>query len=178
MNSFRPALILLCLARQPGQLTCMRRAKTLVGAVTIHSAPVSADIMRFCRHDKCVNVPRALVVHLILNSTTNLLETVMGTILLILLVIMLLGAFPAWPYSRGWGYYPSGGLGPGAGGHCVAGRDGPHSLVTSNECSAAKVICLRPPSGRGSCSLSSKTAGGNFLDTARICALQSMRRKS
>lgn len=35
----------------------------------------------------------------------------MGTILLILLVIMLLGAFPAWPYSRGWGYYPSGGLG-------------------------------------------------------------------
>lgn len=35
----------------------------------------------------------------------------MGTILLILLVIMLLGAFPAWPYSRGWGYYPSSGLG-------------------------------------------------------------------
>jgi hypothetical protein len=34
--------------------------------------------------------------------------------LLILLVIVLLlsvGSFPAWPYSRGWGYYPSGGLG-------------------------------------------------------------------
>jgi hypothetical protein len=35
----------------------------------------------------------------------------MSTILLILLVLLLLGALPAWPYSRGWGYYPSGGLG-------------------------------------------------------------------
>jgi len=35
----------------------------------------------------------------------------MITILFILLVLMLLGALPAWPYSRGWGYYPSGGLG-------------------------------------------------------------------
>ena len=34
-----------------------------------------------------------------------------GTILLILLVLMLVGAFPAWPHSRNWGYYPSGGLG-------------------------------------------------------------------
>ncbi len=34
----------------------------------------------------------------------------MGTILLIILIILLLGAIPAWPYSRGWGYYPSGGL--------------------------------------------------------------------
>jgi hypothetical protein len=33
------------------------------------------------------------------------------TILLIVLVVMLLGALPAWPYSRSWGYYPSGGLG-------------------------------------------------------------------
>jgi hypothetical protein len=33
------------------------------------------------------------------------------TILLIILVLMLVGAFPSWPYSRGWGYYPSGGLG-------------------------------------------------------------------
>lgn len=31
-----------------------------------------------------------------------------GTLLLILLVILLLGALPSWPYSRGWGYYPSG----------------------------------------------------------------------
>lgn len=35
----------------------------------------------------------------------------MGTILLIILIILLLGAIPAWPYSRGWGYYPSGALG-------------------------------------------------------------------
>src|ERR1039458_8910848 len=35
----------------------------------------------------------------------------MYTILLVLLILMLLGALPAWPYSRSWGYYPSGGLG-------------------------------------------------------------------
>ena len=35
----------------------------------------------------------------------------MFTLLLVLLVLMLLGALPTWPYSRGWGYYPSGGLG-------------------------------------------------------------------
>ena len=34
-----------------------------------------------------------------------------GTILLIILVLMLIGAIPAWPHSRGWGYGPSGGLG-------------------------------------------------------------------
>jgi len=35
----------------------------------------------------------------------------MNVILLIILIILLLGALPAWPHSRGWGYYPSGGLG-------------------------------------------------------------------
>lgn len=35
----------------------------------------------------------------------------MGTILLIILILLLVGALPAWPYSGGWGYYPSGGLG-------------------------------------------------------------------
>jgi hypothetical protein len=34
----------------------------------------------------------------------------MRTILLIILVLLLIGALPAWPYSTGWGYYPSGGL--------------------------------------------------------------------
>lgn len=34
-----------------------------------------------------------------------------GTILLIILVLLLIGAVPAWPHSRGWGYGPSGGLG-------------------------------------------------------------------
>jgi hypothetical protein len=35
----------------------------------------------------------------------------MGTVLLIILVLLLIGALPTWPYSSGWGYYPSGGLG-------------------------------------------------------------------
>jgi hypothetical protein len=35
----------------------------------------------------------------------------MITILLVILVLMFIGVFPSWPYSRGWGYYPSGGLG-------------------------------------------------------------------
>jgi Protein of unknown function (DUF3309) len=35
----------------------------------------------------------------------------MGTILLIILIIILIGALPTWPYSGGWGYYPSGGIG-------------------------------------------------------------------
>lgn len=35
----------------------------------------------------------------------------MITILVVILLLMLIGAFPAWPYSRGWGYYPSGGIG-------------------------------------------------------------------
>jgi hypothetical protein len=35
----------------------------------------------------------------------------LGTILLVILILLLLGALPAWPYSRGWGYYPTGGLG-------------------------------------------------------------------
>jgi hypothetical protein len=32
----------------------------------------------------------------------------LGTLLLVVLIILLLGALPSWPYSRGWGYYPSG----------------------------------------------------------------------
>ena len=35
----------------------------------------------------------------------------MRTILLIILILLLIGAFPAWPYSSGWGFYPSGGIG-------------------------------------------------------------------
>jgi hypothetical protein len=34
-----------------------------------------------------------------------------GTILLIILILLLIGALPTWPYSAEWGYYPSGGLG-------------------------------------------------------------------
>jgi len=35
----------------------------------------------------------------------------MGTILIVILILMLVGAIPTWPHSRNWGYYPSGGLG-------------------------------------------------------------------
>ena len=35
----------------------------------------------------------------------------MRTILFLILILLLIGAFPAWPYSSGWGYYPSGGIG-------------------------------------------------------------------
>ena len=35
----------------------------------------------------------------------------MRTILLIILILLLIGSLPTWPYSSGWGYYPSGGIG-------------------------------------------------------------------
>ena len=35
----------------------------------------------------------------------------MGTILLVILILLLIGAIPSWPYSRSWGYGPSGGVG-------------------------------------------------------------------
>ena len=35
----------------------------------------------------------------------------LGTILLVVLILLLIGAFPTWPHSQNWGYYPSGGLG-------------------------------------------------------------------
>ncbi len=34
----------------------------------------------------------------------------LGTVMLIIVILLLIGAFPAWPHSRNWGYYPSGGL--------------------------------------------------------------------
>jgi hypothetical protein len=43
--------------------------------------------------------------------TSALWSDFMSTILLIILVLLLVGALPTWPYSTGWGYYPSGGLG-------------------------------------------------------------------
>lgn len=38
------------------------------------------------------------------------LNCIMNTILLVILILLLIGALPTWPYSSGWGYYPSGGL--------------------------------------------------------------------
>jgi hypothetical protein len=42
---------------------------------------------------------------------TESLGMSLGTILLIILILLLIGAVPSWPYSRGWGYFPSGILG-------------------------------------------------------------------
>jgi len=36
---------------------------------------------------------------------------VLGTLLIVLLILLLIGSAPVWPYSRSWGYYPTGGLG-------------------------------------------------------------------
>jgi Protein of unknown function (DUF3309) len=38
-------------------------------------------------------------------------SAMIGTVLIVILVLALVGALPAWPYSRSWGYYPTGGLG-------------------------------------------------------------------
>lgn len=56
-------------------------------------------------------VSEGSVLHLQPRKITNKVEAFMSTILLIVLVLLLLGALPTWPYSRSWGYYPSGGLG-------------------------------------------------------------------
>ena len=45
------------------------------------------------------------------NLSIGILFMSVSTILLIVLILLLIGALPAWPYSGGWGYYPSGGLG-------------------------------------------------------------------
>jgi hypothetical protein len=45
------------------------------------------------------------------SNSHNKRQIMLGTILLIFLILMLIGAFPTWPHSRSWGYYPSGGLG-------------------------------------------------------------------
>jgi hypothetical protein len=44
-------------------------------------------------------------------SPITLKERNMGTILIVLLVLVLVGALPTWPHSKKWGYYPSGGIG-------------------------------------------------------------------
>jgi hypothetical protein len=45
------------------------------------------------------------------SSLASCVKFIMRPILLIILILLLIGLFPAWPYSTGWGYYPSGGVG-------------------------------------------------------------------
>ena len=44
-------------------------------------------------------------------TLTQLRIAMLGTILLVILILMVVGAAPTWPHSRNWGYYPSGGIG-------------------------------------------------------------------
>jgi len=54
----------------------------------------------------------AVLLIVLLNSLrAGTIQVRSATVLLIVLVLLLIGALPAWPYSTGWGYYPSGGLG-------------------------------------------------------------------
>jgi hypothetical protein len=48
---------------------------------------------------------------LVRRNTNHVEPRAMGTILLVILILILIGALPTWPYSSGWGYYPSGGAG-------------------------------------------------------------------
>jgi hypothetical protein len=49
--------------------------------------------------------------HRIEEDATRGRKPAMSTILIIILIILLIGGLPTWPYSSGWGYYPSGGIG-------------------------------------------------------------------
>jgi hypothetical protein len=66
------------------------------GRVTPHSARTFFGLFSFHPSEPYSHIERNIM---------------LGTILLIILILMLLGALPTWPHSRSWGYYPSGGLG-------------------------------------------------------------------
>ena len=63
----------------------------ILGRVTPHS---------LCKRQKLVSILKQRITNMSI-----------GTILLVLLILMLIGALPAWPHSKSWGYYPTGGLG-------------------------------------------------------------------
>jgi hypothetical protein len=63
-------------------------------------------------------IPSGRIIHITLKKGVREIRqdltremTVLGTILLIILILILIGSLPTWPYSAGWGYYPSSGLG-------------------------------------------------------------------
>lgn len=61
-------------------------------------------------HSKPASGP-VLVPHLNSHRLPRYPPMTLGTILLVLLILMLLGALPTWPHSKSWGFYPSGGIG-------------------------------------------------------------------
>jgi hypothetical protein len=54
---------------------------------------------------------RAIAIRFSVGSLIGEGRMTLGTVLLIVLLLVLIGAVPTWPYSREWGYYPSGGVG-------------------------------------------------------------------
>src|SRR6266480_8145428 len=70
--------------------------------------PAPVSVVQTLREDSSKNLqrPKSLA-----PTKLDKERRAMGTILLIILILLLIGALPAWPYSSGWGYWPSGGLG-------------------------------------------------------------------
>ena len=68
----------------------------------------------------------------------------LSTILIIVLILLLIGALPTWPYSSGWGYGPGGGLGLISGRHHRAGTDGPYLTQPYSALIPASLITLIP----------------------------------
>jgi Protein of unknown function (DUF3309) len=63
---------------------------------------VESETELLCRADVCLHA---------LFAWKTRGNTMLGTILIIILILLLIGALPTWPYSSGWGYYPGGGIG-------------------------------------------------------------------
>jgi Protein of unknown function (DUF3309) len=74
------------------------------------ASPVGRTLRSVANAPDCARAESELTSHLNFSQQRDT-KMSLGTILLILLVLLLIGALPAWPYSGGWGYYPSGGLG-------------------------------------------------------------------
>ena len=62
------------------------------------------------KHVRCRIASLRLFVQTVDAATTESIMSI-STILLVVLILILIGAFPAWPHSREWGYYPSGSAG-------------------------------------------------------------------
>lgn len=60
---------------------------------------------------RCRGLPRLAGKQLLFSEIYLVEEVTMNLLLFILLLVLLFGALPSWPYSRNWGYYPSGTLG-------------------------------------------------------------------
>ena len=68
------------------------------------------NVFRRLRENRHQSRP-APVLRVVASASAEVRTSILFATLLIVLVLLLLGALPAWPYSRSWGFYPSGGLG-------------------------------------------------------------------